>query len=41
LEVSQNNKNAIKLYESGGFRKEKTLKNYYKNADALLYIKEF
>lgn len=41
LEVSQSNKNAIKLYESCGFRKEKTLKNYYKKADALLYIKEF
>lgn len=41
LEVSQYNNEAIRLYEKLGFCKEKTIKNYYKNADAFVYIKYF
>ncbi|NRA64677.1 MAG: GNAT family N-acetyltransferase [Pseudobacteriovorax sp.] len=33
LEVSANNQTAIKLYESMGFRKLRTISNYYKNGD--------
>lgn len=40
LEVSVLNINAIKLYEELGFKKEKTLKNYYKDSDGFLYIKQ-
>lgn len=40
LEVSQFNLAAIKLYENLGFKKIKTIENYYKDAHAYLYIKD-
>lgn len=39
LEVSVKNIKAIKLYEKLGFTKSKSLKNYYKDSDAILYVK--
>lgn len=36
LEVNIENKNAIKFYESFGFKKEHIRKNYYKDSDAYL-----
>lgn len=41
LEVSEKNINAIKLYEKLGFIKERIIKNYYKDSDAVVYIKHF
>jgi len=40
LEVSQFNLAAIKLYENLGFKRIKTIENYYKGANAYLYIKD-
>lgn len=40
LEVNVNNFNAIKLYEKYNFKKETIRKNYYKNNDAYLMVKE-
>lgn len=40
LEVNENNKSAIKLYEKYGFRKVAIRKNYYGNTDGLLMEKE-
>ena len=40
LEVDINNINAIKLYEKYGFKKVSIRKNYYKNHDAYLMVKE-
>lgn len=39
LEVSENNKRAIKLYKKMGFKKERILKNYYKNSNGFLYVR--
>lgn len=39
LEVSANNKAALKLYEKAGFVKERTLENYYENSDGVLLIR--
>ena len=40
LEVSEKNTNGIKLYEKFGFEKKAVRKNYYKDSDALLMMKE-
>ena len=40
LEVRINNEIAINFYEKLGFKKGKTISDYYKNEDALLMIKE-
>lgn len=40
LEVSKNNNSAINLYEKLGFRIVSTRKNYYKETDAYLMLKE-
>ena len=41
LEVSANNKDAIKLYEKMGFKKMKVIHNYYNNVDGFLYVRSF
>lgn len=40
LEVSMFNKNAISLYEKLGFKKIAVRKNYYKDSDGILMLKE-
>ncbi len=40
LEVSKNNISAIKFYETMGFKKVAIRKNYYKDSDGLLMLKE-
>lgn len=40
LEVSCKNKSAISLYEKLGFKKVAIRKNYYKNSDGILMLKE-
>ncbi len=40
LEVSMLNKNAINLYEKLGFKKIAVRKNYYKDSDGILMLKE-
>lgn len=40
LEVSMLNKNAISLYEKLGFKKIAVRKNYYKDSDGILMLKE-
>lgn len=40
LEVNVNNIKAINLYKKYGFKEVATRKNYYKNEDALLMIRE-
>ena len=40
LEVSEKNLGAIKLYEKVGFKKVAIRKNYYKDSDGLLMLKE-
>ncbi|MBO5183817.1 MAG: GNAT family N-acetyltransferase [Bacilli bacterium] len=40
LEVSSNNKSAIGLYEKLSYRKVAIRKNYYKDSDAILMLKE-
>ena len=40
LEVSEKNISAIKLYEKLGFKKVALRKNYYKDSDGLLMLKE-
>ena len=40
LEVAETNLAGIKLYEKYGFEKKAVRKNYYKNCDALLMMKE-
>ena len=40
LEVSINNINAINLYKKLGFKKVSIRKNYYKDQDAILMLKE-
>lgn len=39
LEVSINNKTAIKMYRKHGYKSVKKLRNYYGNEDALLMVK--
>ncbi len=39
LLVSENNDKAIKLYESLGFNKRFKVEKYYKNSDALIYVR--
>ena len=40
LEVSNNNQVGINLYKKYGFMKVAERKNYYKNSDAILMMKE-
>lgn len=40
LEVSEKNISAIRLYEKLGFKKVALRKNYYKDSDGLLMLKE-
>ncbi len=40
LEVSEKNEKGIKLYQKFGFEKKAIRKNYYKDSDALLMMKE-
>ena len=40
LEVSSKNKIALNLYETLGFKNVATRKNYYKDSDAILMVKE-
>lgn len=40
LEVNVNNFKAINLYEKFNFKKERILKNYYKNEDGLLMMRK-
>ncbi len=40
LEVSNKNKIALNLYETLGFKNVATRKNYYKDSDAILMVKE-
>ena len=40
LEVNMLNKNAINLYEKLGFKKIAVRKNYYKDSDGILMLKE-
>lgn len=40
LEVSENNYKAINLYNKLGFKKVASRKNYYKDSDGLLMLKE-
>ena len=40
LEVRESNVGAQKLYESCGFKRSHTRKNYYKTEDAIVYMKE-
>lgn len=41
LEVSHHNEGAIKLYKELGFKKEKVIRNYYKESDAFLLVKKY
>ena len=40
LEVRLSNESAIKFYEKNGFKKVSTRKNYYKEEDGILMLRE-